>query len=184
MGYTLYVGRAWDRLDRDVEKLKSWIIKKKLEDQSVKSICVQAKISRKMFYCWVEPLPNPRLERSKRKSQRSPVWSSAWGTQKEKIIKLRKRYEWGPNKIAGYLSHRDIDVDHHQVYAVICPAGLNHPITATRKTWETNVLSVNTTTASGGRILSSATLFQSDVVRGCACDFSDYSGFGYYWISY
>jgi len=36
-------------LDCDVEKLKRWIVEKKLEGQSVKSICVQVSISRKMF---------------------------------------------------------------------------------------------------------------------------------------
>ena len=55
----------------------------------------------------------------------------------KKIIKLRKRYEWGPNKIAGYLGHRGYTVDHHQVYSVICEAGLNNPIIEPRKTWGT-----------------------------------------------
>ncbi|MDR2203388.1 MAG: helix-turn-helix domain containing protein, partial [Nitrososphaerota archaeon] len=39
-------------MDHDVEKLKKWIINRKLEGQSVRSICVQVKISRKMFYYW------------------------------------------------------------------------------------------------------------------------------------
>jgi transposase InsO family protein len=53
------------------------------------------------------------------------------------IIKLRKRYEWGPNKIAGYLEHRGLTVDHHKVYSVICEEGLNHPLTDHRKIWGT-----------------------------------------------
>ena len=53
---------------------------------------------------------------------------------KEKVIKLRKRYCWGPNKIAGYLGHRGVSVDHHKVYAVICEEGLNNPTTDPRKT--------------------------------------------------
>jgi transposase InsO family protein len=43
----------------------------------------------------------------------------------------------GSNKITGYLIHRDITVNHHQVYATICQAGLNHPITKPGKTWGT-----------------------------------------------
>ena len=50
-------------------------------------------------------------------------------TLKERVLKLRKRYEWGPNKIVGYLVYRGITVNHHQVYDVICQAGLNRLIT-------------------------------------------------------
>ena len=35
------------------------------------------------------------------------------------------------------MGHRGFTVDHHQVYLVICEAGLNHPITEPRKTWGT-----------------------------------------------
>ncbi|MDR0798005.1 MAG: hypothetical protein LBE70_04780 [Nitrososphaerota archaeon] len=43
----------------------------------------------------------------------------------------------GPNKIAGYLIHRGVDVDHNQVYTTICQAGLNNPVTKPHKTWGT-----------------------------------------------
>ena len=43
----LYGYREWSLLDSDVEKLKSWIIKRKLT--ASRSIWVQARISRKMF---------------------------------------------------------------------------------------------------------------------------------------
>jgi transposase InsO family protein len=52
-------------------------------------------------------------------------------------LKLRERYGWGPNKIAGNLCHKGFSVDHNQAYRVICEAGLNHPITEPRKTWGT-----------------------------------------------
>ena len=35
---------------------------------------------------------------------------------KEKVIKLRARYEWGPKKIAGYLSRKGYTVDNNQAY--------------------------------------------------------------------
>jgi hypothetical protein len=37
-------------LERDREKLRKWIIKKKLEGRAVTDICSEAKIDRKMFY--------------------------------------------------------------------------------------------------------------------------------------
>jgi putative transposase len=56
---------------------------------------------------------------------------------KIKIVKLRKRYGWGPSKIAGHLNHKGFCIDHNKVYHVICDADLNHPITEPRKTWGT-----------------------------------------------
>jgi hypothetical protein len=56
---------------------------------------------------------------------------------KEKVIKLRTRYEWGPKKIAGSLQLKGFNIDNNQAYKIICQAGLNHPITQPRRTWGT-----------------------------------------------
>jgi transposase InsO family protein len=56
---------------------------------------------------------------------------------KNKVIKLRTRYEWGPKKIAAYLSRKGFALDNNQAYKIICEAGLNHPLTQPRKTWGT-----------------------------------------------
>jgi transposase InsO family protein len=125
-------------LDRDIEKLKRWIIRKKLEGHPVKNICIQAKISRKMFYYWWSRYQTQGWKGLQEKPKGRPCGlQKIEDSLKQKIIHIRKRYEWGPNKIAGYLNHRGINVDHHQVYDVICEAGLNHPITMPRKTWGT-----------------------------------------------
>jgi hypothetical protein len=60
----------------------------------------------------------------------------------------------GPKKIAGYLASKGYVVDNNQAYRIICEAGLNHPITASRKTWGTNASSESTTTAYGKLTLS------------------------------
>ena len=39
-------------MGRDWSKLRSWIIRRRLEGQSVAEICVQAQVSRKVFYYW------------------------------------------------------------------------------------------------------------------------------------
>ena len=90
-----------------------------------------------MFYYWWSRYQTQGREGLKEKTKGRPCGPKLEESIEEKIIKLRKRYEWGPQKIAGYLNRRDIDVNHHQVYAVICQAGLNHPISAPRKTWGT-----------------------------------------------
>jgi IS30 family transposase len=77
------------------------------------------------------------MGRSKEKPKGRPCGAKLEKPLTEKIMKLRKRYKCGPNKIVGYLHHKSIDVNHHQVYDAICQAGLNRPIIAPRKTWGT-----------------------------------------------
>lgn len=124
-------------LERDFDKLRRWIIWRRLEGQPVISICIQARISRKMFYYWWSRYQAQGWEGLNEKPKGRPCGPGLDCSLKEKVIKLRKRYGWGPNKIAGYLGHRGFTVDHHKVYSVICEAGLNHPISEPRKTWGT-----------------------------------------------
>jgi len=137
MGYTLYVEGKCTTLERDSDKLRRWIIRRRLEGQPVTSICTQARISRKMIYYWWNRYQTQGWEGLHEKPKGRPCGPGLDRPLKKKIIKLRKRYEWGPNKIAGYLGHRGFAVNHHKVYSVICEAGLNHPITQPRKTWGT-----------------------------------------------
>ena len=90
-----------------------------------------------MFYYWWSLYQTCGWEGLQEKPKGRPCGPKPEDSLKEKIVKLRKRYEWGPNKIAGYLGHKGYTVDHHQVYYVICEAGLNHPIIEPRKTWGT-----------------------------------------------
>ena len=146
-------------MERDIEKLKRWIIRKKLEGKlPVSSICIQARISRKMFYYWWSRYQTLGWGGLQKKPKGRPCGPKLEDPLQKKIIKLRKRYEWGPNKIAGYLGHRGYTVDHHQVYSVICEAGLNNPIIEPRKTWERSVFKESITTASGKLTLSSVTM--------------------------
>jgi len=124
-------------LDRDSDRLRRWIIGKRLEGLTVSAVCVQAQVSRRMFYYWWSRYQAEGWKGLEEKPKGRPCGPGLDDSLKEKVVKLRKRYGWGPNKIAGYLGHRGFTVDHHKVYAVICGAGLNHPITMPRKTWGT-----------------------------------------------
>ena len=124
-------------MDRDLDRLRRWIIRKRLEGQSVTAICVQAQVSRRMFYYWWSRYQAEGWKGLEERPKGRPYGPGLDDSLKEKVVKLRKRYGWGPNKIAGYLGHRGFTIDHHKVYSVICEAGLNQPITAPRKTWGT-----------------------------------------------
>jgi transposase len=91
------------KLDRDWEKLKIWMIKKKLEGQPVTDICSQIRVDRKVFYRWWNRYQTSGWSGLKEKPRGRPFGPDVDKVLKTKIIKLRARYEWGPKKIAGYL---------------------------------------------------------------------------------
>jgi transposase InsO family protein len=124
-------------LDRDWDKLRKWIIERKLEGKSVTDICSEAQIDRKMFYRWWNRYQTHGWKGLEEKTKGRPTGPEPDDFVKEKVIKLRKRYEWGPKKLAGSLRLKGYDVDHNEAYRIICEAGLNHPIIVPRKTWGT-----------------------------------------------
>ena len=124
-------------MDRDLDRLKAWIIRKRLQGSSVTEICTAAKISRDMFYRWWNRYQTEGKTGLTEKPKGRPKSSKVDDSLKNKVIKLRQRYDWGPNKIAGHLSHKGFNIDHNQAYYIICEAGLNHPIGEPRKTWGT-----------------------------------------------
>jgi len=103
----------------------------------VSSICTQAKISRKVFYFWWNRYQAQGWNGLQEKPRGRPCGPAIDDLLRNKVVKLRTRYEWGPKKIAGYLSHKGYTIDNNQAYKIICEAGLNHPISEPRKTWGT-----------------------------------------------
>jgi putative transposase len=124
-------------VDQDWSKLRKWLIKKRLEGKSVTAICAEAQVDRKMFYRWWSRYQAQGWKGLEEKARGRPVGPGIDDSLKQKVIKLRKRYEWGHNKIAGCLNRKGFSIDHNQAYHIICDAGLNHPISEPRKTWGT-----------------------------------------------
>lgn len=124
-------------MDRDLDQLKAWIIRKKQQGWSVTEICTTAKISRDMFYRWWTRYQAEGKDGFKEKSKGRPKTMIIDDCLRKKVIKLRERYEWGPKKIAGCLKRKGYFIDHNQIYIIICDAGLNRPIASPRKTWGT-----------------------------------------------
>jgi len=124
-------------LDRDLDQLKAWIVRKRQQGWSVTEICASARISRDMFYRWWNRYQAEGEDGLKEKIKGRPSVADVEDSLKNKVIKLRERYEWGPKKIAECLRRRGYEIDHNQAYRIICEAGLNHPITEPRKTWGT-----------------------------------------------
>lgn len=124
-------------MERDWEKLRKWIIRRRLEGMSVTAICAQAKISRKVFYFWWNRYQAEGWDGLLEKSRGRPKGPDLDDSLKKKVVKLRERYDWGPKKIAGLLNRKGFTIDNNQAYQIIKDFGLNHPITQPRRTWGT-----------------------------------------------
>lgn len=124
-------------MERDWDRLKRWIIKRRLQGWSVTEICAHAQITRDMFYRWWNRYQVEGWTGLRDRPRGRPKGSEISGDLRRRIVRLRKRYEWGPNKIAGHLRHKGFKVDHNIVYKIVCEEGLNNPIDKPRKTWGT-----------------------------------------------
>lgn len=122
-------------MERDWNRLKIWIVRKRLQGWSVAEICAHAKISRDMFYRWWNRYRKGGWAGLEERSRGRPKGSGIGNELRRKIVGLRKRYEWGPNKIEGYLKQRGFNVPHNRIYRVFCEEGLNNPVTGSRRTW-------------------------------------------------
>ncbi len=122
-------------MKRDIQKLKRWCIRKKLQGWNVALICSHARIPRRTFYNWFNAYQKEGWSGLDPKSRRPNTIHRTPGSIVERIIELRKCYHWGPNKIAGYLNNKGINISHDTAYRVICKEGLNNPIDKPRKTW-------------------------------------------------
>jgi transposase len=99
-------------MERDWEKLRKWIIRRRLEGMRVSAICAQAKISRKVFYFWWNPYQAEGWNGLQEKQRGRPLGPGLNDALRKKVVKLRERYDWGPKKIAGHLCHRGFSIDH------------------------------------------------------------------------
>ena len=124
-------------VDRDWNKLRRWLIRRKLEGKPVTVICAEAQVDRKMFYLWWRRYQAEGWKGLEEKPKGRQCRPELNCSLKKKILKLRKRYGWGPAKIAGRLNHKGFKIDNNRVYHVICEAGLNHPLNEPRKMWGT-----------------------------------------------
>ena len=94
-------------------------------------------ISRRTYFNWKRIIDKHGIDALLNKAKPGPKPSfyikSSIATM---IIRWRKRYGWGPNRIEGHLKqHHGIHVPHNRIYQLIVNKGLNEPITRKRKTW-------------------------------------------------
>ena len=122
-------------MERDWGRLRRWIVSKRLQGWPVARICGEARVSRDMFYRWWNRYRAEGWSGLEERPRGRPEGSGIEGGLRGRIVRLRERYGWGPNKIEGYLKHRGLNVPHNRIYRIICEEGLNNPVDRPRRTW-------------------------------------------------
>ena len=115
---------------------RRWIIRRKVKGTwPVSKICAHAQISRKSFYYHYRNYLHYGWKGLEIKSRMPHTVNRTNQDIVDKIVKLRKQFKWGPNKIAGYLRNQGLPVGDMTVYRIICRERLNNPLDYQRRTW-------------------------------------------------
>ena len=85
-------------MDRDIDQIKVWIIKQKLQGVAVTDICTSVKISRDMFYRWWNRYQTLGWSGLTEKPKGRPLGPEIDKTIKKQVLKLRERYQCGPKR--------------------------------------------------------------------------------------
>lgn len=126
-------------MERDINRLRKWCIRRKLDSWKAAKICSYARIPRATFYVWWNKFQRYGWEGLEPKSRKPLTIHRTSIETVNEIIRLRRQHNWGPNKIEGYLKHHAsggiVSVGHNAIYRIICNAKLNNPIDNPRKMW-------------------------------------------------
>ena len=115
---------------------RKWIIRRKEKDDwDVKKICAHAQINRDTFYYHWNNYLQYGLQGLEIKPRKPLTIHSTEQELVNKVLELRKQFNWGPDKIAGYMKLNNMNIGHNTAYRIICRHGLNNQLDYQRKTW-------------------------------------------------
>jgi len=56
----------------------------------------------------------------------------------ERVLNIRKEYNYGPNKIEALLKRENVNIGHNAIHRILVKHGLNNPLDNPRRTWGKN----------------------------------------------
>lgn len=115
---------------------RKWIIRRRMNDNwSVIKICKHMRISRYTFYYHWKNYIECGWEGLKIKSRIPKTIHKTDDYIVKKVLKLREKEEYGPNKMEAVLKKEGISINHSTIYRILKKHGMNNPIDKPRKTW-------------------------------------------------
>ena len=91
---------------QDLEKIRRWCIRRKIDEWKVTDICKHIHISRMSFYRYWNRYKKEGLDGLKDHSKRPHTIHKTDKKIEQKVIQLRKKYQYCPHKIQGTLANQ------------------------------------------------------------------------------
>ena len=117
--------------------MRQFAIRKHKQGWTGNEIARELQIPIRTTYSWIERYQNCNKEQMYNKPTRVKVFVDK--KTRAYVIKLREKWNWGPNKIEGYIrayKPKNIEfISHKKIYAILVEEGMNLPIDFLRKTW-------------------------------------------------
>jgi len=120
-------------LERNINKLRRWCIRRKLDGWNVTTICRHAKIRRSTFYFWWNKYQEGGLENLQPKSRRPKKIRKTPNEIIDRIIEIRKKDHPNEKVITSLLQREGIEIGHTTVYKILDDAGLINSLPKPRK---------------------------------------------------
>lgn len=124
-------------MERDVINMRQYTIRKHKGGWTGNKIARELQIPRRTAYDWIEKYQNCNEEEMYNELTRKEMEVDK--ETRRYVIRLREKWNWGPNKIEGYIrvyKPKDISpISHKKIYAILVEEGLNLPIDFVREVW-------------------------------------------------
>ena len=110
-------------MERDINRLRKWCIRRRNEGWPVKDICSHARIPRRTFYNWLNTYNDSGWSGLQTKSRRPKTIHTTPDRIVNEVIELRKKTGWNEKVIA-----RHVQIGHTTVYKILKANELIEPI--------------------------------------------------------
>ena len=122
-----------------VLKRRRWIVRRKLDDWRTGDIAAALRIDERTVYRWWRVYRKHGWQGLVVKSKTPHTYWETPQVTVELILKLRRKWSWGPCKIEGYLKNHareeaPVIIGYTTIHKILDQHGLNHPIAKPRKT--------------------------------------------------
>ena len=122
-------------MDRELRR-RRWIINRKLEGWRSTEIATALRIDERTVYRWLRVYRKHGWAGLSVKSHRPHTIHRTPQPTAELILQLRRKRNWGPCRIEGYLrNYAKQPVGHTTIHKILNQAGLNNPILKPRRIW-------------------------------------------------
>jgi len=121
-------------LGKELRK-RRWIIKRKLGNWNNQTIASHLRISKRTVIRWWNVYQKQGLDGLSIKSRRPKTIHKTDENIVNRILELREKEEYGPNKMEAILKKENINIGHSTIYRILRNHELNNPIDKPRKTW-------------------------------------------------